>query len=55
MNMTKNLLREAVGLLGAALVAYGSWEIHPALGYGVAGLFLMAGAMLSAWSPRGSR
>jgi hypothetical protein len=53
--LKRDLSREAVGLLGAALVAYGSWEMHPALGYGVAGVFLMAGAVLSAWSPRGSR
>jgi uncharacterized membrane protein YdcZ (DUF606 family) len=52
MNMTKNLLREAVGLLGAAMVTYGMWEVHPALGYGVAGVFLMAGAMLSAMNAR---
>ena len=39
MNMTKNLLREAVSLLGVVLVTYDTWEIYPALGYGVAGLF----------------
>ena len=50
-----DLLRDGVGLLGAALIAYGAYGVHPALGYAVAGLFLMAGAVLSARSPRGSR
>jgi hypothetical protein len=51
----KDLMREAAGLAGATLIAFGAYEIHPALGYGVAGLFLMAGAVLSARSPRGIR
>jgi hypothetical protein len=50
-----DLLREAAGMAGAALIAYGAWEIHPALGYALAGLMLMAGAVLSARSPRRSR
>jgi hypothetical protein len=55
-NMSKiELLREGAGLAGAALIAYGAYLVHPALGYGVAGVFLMLGAMLSAWKPRGSR
>ena len=49
------LLREGAGLAGAALIAYGAYQIHPALGYGVAGLLLMAGAVLSAQKPRRSR
>jgi hypothetical protein len=52
--LKRDLLREGVGLIGVALVTYGMWEMHPALGYGVAGVFLMLGAMLSAWKPRGS-
>ena len=54
--MTKrHLLRECAGWAGALLVTFGAYETHPALGYGVAGLFLMAAAMLSARSSRGSR
>jgi hypothetical protein len=55
-NMSKiEVLREAAGLAGAALIAYGAYGVHPALGYALAGLMLMAGAVLSARSPRGSR
>lgn len=42
------LLRDAAGLLGAALVSYGASAIYPPAGWIAAGGFLLAGAWLSA-------
>jgi hypothetical protein len=42
------LLRDASGLGGAALVAYGAWCVYVPAGYIVGGLLLLAGAWLHA-------
>ena len=44
---TSDIAREAAGLAGAGLIAYGGWLAYAPPGYRMAGLFLMAGAMLS--------
>ena len=44
--MVKVLLRDVVGLAGCGLVSYGAWIVHPAAGSVVAGLFLLAGALI---------
>jgi hypothetical protein len=53
-DMTKSLLREGVGMGGAALIAYGAWLAYAPAGYLTAGLFLMAGAVLSAMNAKRS-
>lgn len=42
------LMRDGLGLAGAALVAYGAWLVYPAAGFIVGGGLLMAGAYLNA-------
>jgi hypothetical protein len=49
-----DIAREAAGLAGATLIAYGAWLAFPPAGYIIGGMLLMAGAVLSACSPRGS-
>ncbi len=47
----KNLdsfVRDAVGLVGATLVAYGSWLVYRPAGFIVAGALLVAGSLLVA-------
>lgn len=41
-------LRDAAGLLGVALVAYGAHEIYRPAGFIVAGVLLVVGAFLAA-------
>lgn len=43
------LLREGAGYLGAALIAYGAWEIYHPVGYIVAGFGLIGGTVLYGW------
>ena len=50
----KNLLREGAGMAGAALIAYGAWLAYAPAGYLVAGLLLMAGAVLSTMNAKRS-
>lgn len=40
------LLRDAAGLAGSALIAWGAWRIYEPAGLIVAGLFLLAAALL---------
>ncbi len=42
------LLRDLVGLGGAASVAYGAWLAWPPAGFMVGGLFALGGAWLAA-------
>ena len=49
---TSDIVREDAGLAGATLIAYGAWLAYAPAGYIVGGMLLMAGAVLSAWSPR---
>ena len=42
------LLRDTAGLLGAAAIAYGAWQIYPPLGFIAGGALLLAGAWLLA-------
>ncbi|EJB02893.1 hypothetical protein Rleg9DRAFT_1707 [Rhizobium leguminosarum bv. trifolii WSM597] len=42
------LVRDAVGLLGAAAIAYGSWLVYVPAGYIVAGVLLILFAILTA-------
>lgn len=42
------LLRDALGLLGASLIAYGAWLVYPPAGFIVAGALLLAGVWLTA-------
>ncbi|GEM_PF-3517199 len=42
------ILRDALGLAGAAAVAYGVWQIYPPAGWIAAGLETMAGVWLHA-------
>jgi hypothetical protein len=42
------LARDAAGIGGAGLVAYGSWLIFPPAGYIAGGLLLLVGAWISA-------
>lgn len=46
------LVRDATGLSGAALVAFGAGEIYRPAGFIVAGALLLAGAWLSARTRR---
>ncbi|MEA3042984.1 MAG: hypothetical protein QOH47_822 [Sphingomonadales bacterium] len=41
-------VRDAAGLAGAGLVAYGAWLVYAPAGFVVAGLLLLAGALLHA-------
>jgi hypothetical protein len=43
-----SLLRDLVGLAGAALCAYGAWLVYAPAGFIFGGILLLAGAMLSA-------
>lgn len=49
------LVRDLLGLAGAALVAYGVWLIAPPYGFIAAGALLMLGAILSALAPANPR
>lgn len=42
------LVRDAVGLGGAGLVAYGTWLVYQPAGFIVAGILLLLGAWLAA-------
>ncbi|MFI4983301.1 MAG: hypothetical protein ACHQIO_23350 [Nevskiales bacterium] len=42
------MLRDAAGLGGAGLCAYGAWLIYPPAGFIAGGVLLLAGAWLSA-------
>lgn len=42
------LARDAAGLAGATLIAYGAWLVFPAAGYIVGGVLLISGALLTA-------
>jgi hypothetical protein len=42
-------LREGAGYVGAFLIAYGAWEIYHPAGYILAGVCLIAGAVLHGW------
>ena len=46
-----DLLRELIGLSGAAMIAYGCWRLHPSAGLIVGGILLIAGAWLHAKMP----
>jgi hypothetical protein len=41
-------LRDAAGLFGAALVAYGAWLVYAPAGFIAGGALLIAGAFLAA-------
>lgn len=40
------MIRDLVGLFGAASIAYGAWMAYPPAGFIVAGAFAMTGAYL---------
>jgi hypothetical protein len=40
------LLRDLLGLGAIGLIAYGSWLVHPAAGFIVAGALLLVGVLL---------
>jgi hypothetical protein len=42
------IVRDVIGLAGAALLAYGTWCIYRPAGYIVAGALLIAGSILAA-------
>jgi hypothetical protein len=42
------ILRDVLGLAGAALAAYGAWLIYAPAGYILGGALLLAGSLLSA-------
>lgn len=42
------LVRDAIGLAGAAAIAYGAWLIYIPVGYIVAGVLMIAFALLTA-------
>ena len=42
------LARDAMGIAGAGLIAFGAWLIYEPLGYIVAGCMLVAAAVLMA-------
>jgi hypothetical protein len=46
-----DFLRDALGVVGAGLIAYGAWLISPACGYIVGGILLLIGSILSALAP----
>lgn len=54
MNRTKLLgsavaiVRDVAGLAGAGSIVWGCYLVHPALGYIVAGIMLLAGAIVAA-------
>lgn len=39
------ILRDVVGLAGAASITYGAWLIHPAAGFIVGGFLALVGAL----------
>lgn len=41
-----SLLRDTIGLAGAAAITYGAWLIYPPAGFIVGGAFLFAWAFL---------
>jgi hypothetical protein len=41
------ILRDLIGLAGVGLTSYGAWQLMEAAGFIVAGVLLMAGALLS--------
>lgn len=41
-------VRDAIGVCGAALVAYGSWMVYEPAGFIVGGALLLVGAVLHA-------
>lgn len=41
------LIRSAVGIGGAGLIAYGAWMVYAPAGYVVGGILLIAGVILS--------
>lgn len=45
-NRIAGLLRDAAGVAGAALIAYGAWCVYRPAGPIVGGLLLLAGALL---------
>lgn len=44
----KDLVVDAVGVVGAGLIAYGAWLIYQPAGFMVAGVLLLSGAWLFA-------
>lgn len=42
------IVRDIAGLAGAGSITWGCYLLHPALGYIVAGMILLAGAIVSA-------
>lgn len=43
----RGLSREGAGLIGCALVSFGAWMVYAPAGFIVAGLLLVAGAVLT--------
>jgi hypothetical protein len=39
------ILRDLIGLAGAASIAFGAWMLHPAAGFIVGGVLALAGAL----------
>lgn len=48
MSMLPALMRDGAGLIGAGLVAYGSWLIYEPAGFVVGGLMMIGWAALAA-------
>jgi len=46
------LLRDAAGIIGIGLISYGAWTIYRPAGLIVAGMLLLAGAVLAARAGR---
>lgn len=44
----RDIARDAAGLTGAALLAYGAWRVYPPAGFIVLGLLLLAGSYFNA-------
>ncbi len=48
----KSLIPDFIGLVGVALVSYGSWLVLPAAGFITAGLFIIVGVIVSSRSTK---
>lgn len=46
--MLTSLLRDVIGVSGAAAIAYGAWDIYPPAGFIVGGALALVGAIIHA-------